>query len=137
MACSKLGSRPARTPRFDTAHDPAEPRVGVCRFRAAPTASAHRQPVIYAHGFRVVLDRGADLRPVFFGEVVAVSIDIVEAAGLRMDVLLGLVEILPHAYHHEGEQHRIGDADHGIFEAGDFLFGGDELHAVNAPDEEL
>ncbi len=64
--------------------------------------------MIYAHGFRVALDRGADLRPVFFGEVVAVSIDIVEAAGLSMDVLLGLVEILPHAYHHEGADEQRG-----------------------------
>jgi len=43
-----------------------------------------------------------------------------------MDVLLGLVEILPDADHHKGQQHRIGDAYHGMFETGDLLVRGDD-----------
>ncbi|MEZ5829241.1 MAG: hypothetical protein R3D01_13070 [Hyphomicrobiales bacterium] len=68
---------------------------------------------------------------------VAVAVEIVVALGLIIDGALGALELLPHADHDEGEQHRIGDADHGIFEAGDLVVGDDEVDAVTPADEEL
>ena len=40
---------------------------------------------------------------------------------------LGVPVVLPDGDHHEGEQHRIEDADHREFEAGDFIVEGEAV----------
>ena len=50
-----------------------------------------------------------------------------ERLGLIAHRRLGVPVILPHGDHHEGKQHRIEDADHREFEAGDFIVEGETV----------